>query len=220
MPRPLPLPKKWQKKETSPALSPTESLVASLVATKAAKPIPPLVPKGMKKKAQAIKPTKDLSQMTSTETLSSHPNSPLHKSPLSSPSKTMGSPSIATSRVAAFPTKQPDQPPSPIVTLSSPPKNPKPSSSKSKKKGKVVAFPRRYSSENAYSSYFFKFENEHLFKKYITRGFILERPMELDSFRVVGVQKIVEDRGWESTITYTPRFVTKVVNFMPTLVTT
>ena len=66
--------------------------------------------------------------------------------------------------------------------------------------------------KNAYSNYFFEFENEHLFYKYITRGFILERAMKLDSFRVVGVQKIVEDRGWESTISNIPRFVTKVVH--------
>ena len=75
-----------------------------------------------------------------------------------------------------------------------------------------MASPLRYSSKNGYSNYFFKFENEHLFEKYITRGFILERPMKLDSFRAMGVQKIVEDRGWESTITNILRFVTKVVH--------
>ena len=75
-----------------------------------------------------------------------------------------------------------------------------------------MASPPRYSSENVYSNYFFKFENENLFDKYITRGFILERPMKLDSFRAVGVQKIVEDKGWVSTISNVPRFVTKVVH--------
>ena len=72
--------------------------------------------------------------------------------------------------------------------------------------------PPRYSSENAYSNCFFEFENEHLFEKYITHGFILERPKKLDSFRVVGVQKIVEDRGWVSTISNIPRFITKDVH--------
>ena len=36
--------------------------------------------------------------------------------------------------------------------------------------------------------------------------------MKLDSFRAVGVQKLVKDRGWESNITKIPRFVTKVVH--------
>ena len=35
--------------------------------------------------------------------------------------------------------------------------------------------------------------------------------MKLDSFRVVGVHKLVEGRGWKSTITNIPRFITKVV---------
>ena len=36
---------------------------------------------------------------------------------------------------------------------------------------------------------FFEFENESLSEKYITRGFILERPIKLESFRAVGVEK-------------------------------
>ena len=142
--------------------------------------------------------------MTSTKTIPSHPNSPLPKSSHSSLSKTIGSLSVATSGVATTPTKQPDESSSPVTTPSSPPKNSMPSSSKSKTKWKVRAFPLRYSPKNAYSNYFFEFENEHLFEKYITRRFILERPMKLDSFRVVGVQKLVEDRGWGSTLSNIP----------------
>ena len=36
--------------------------------------------------------------------------------------------------------------------------------------------------------------------------------MKFDNFRAVKVQKIVEDRGWGSTISNIPRFVTKVVH--------
>ena len=36
--------------------------------------------------------------------------------------------------------------------------------------------------------------------------------MKLDSFRVVGVQKIIEDKGWGSTISNIPQFITKVVH--------
>ena len=108
-------------------------------------------------------------------------------SPLSSSSKTMAFPSVATSGVAASPTKEPDKLPFPVVTPSSPPKQWKPSPSKSKKKGKVVALLPRYSFEIAYSHYFVEFKNERLFKKYITRGFILERPIKLESFKALGV---------------------------------
>ena len=75
-----------------------------------------------------------------------------------------------------------------------------------------MASPPRYSSETAYSNYFFEFENERLFEKYITRGFILERPIRLDSFRALGVQKLIENRSWESAISNIPRFITKVVH--------
>ena len=36
--------------------------------------------------------------------------------------------------------------------------------------------------------------------------------MKLESFRVVGVQKIVDEKGWDSTMSNIPRFVTKVVH--------
>ena len=55
--------------------------------------------------------------------------------------------------------------------------------------------PPRYSSEIAYSHYFFEFENERLLEKYITHGFIIERPIKLDSFRALSMQKLIEDRG-------------------------
>ena len=76
--------------------------------------------------------------------------------------------SVIMSGVVATPTKQVAQPLSLVARPSSPPKNPKPSSSKSKNKGKVVAFPPMYSPENTNSNYLFEFENEYLFKKYIT----------------------------------------------------
>ena len=143
------------------------SNLASSIKIEAMKTTPLPVPKGMRQKARATKPTKDLSQLTFDETLPSGPNLPLPKSPHSLPSKMVGSLSIATSGVVATPTEQPAQASSPIATPSSPPKNLKPSSSKSKKKGKVVASPPRYSPENAYSNYFFEFKKEHLFEKYI-----------------------------------------------------
>ena len=83
-----------------------------------------------------------------------------------------------------------------------------------------MASPLRYSSNHSYYNYFFEFENESFFEKYITRGFILERPMKLESFRAVGVQKIVDERGWESTMSNIPYFVTKwYMSFMPISVT-
>ena len=51
-----------------------------------------------------------------------------------------------------------------------------------------------------------------MFEKYLTRGFILQRPIKKDSFRALGVQTLTEDRGWKSTINNIPRFVTKVVH--------
>ena len=36
--------------------------------------------------------------------------------------------------------------------------------------------------------------------------------MKLDSFRALGVQKLMDDKSWKSTITNIPRFVTKVVH--------
>ena len=48
--------------------------------------------------------------------------------------------------------------------------------------------------------------------KNITSGFILKRPMKLESFRAVGVGKIVSERGWGSTILNISRFVTKIVH--------
>ena len=44
------------------------------------------------------------------------------------------------------------------------------------------------------------------------REFIVERPMKLESFGAVGVEKIVCERGWESTVSNIPKFVTKVVH--------
>ena len=51
-----------------------------------------------------------------------------------------------------------------------------------------------------------------MFEKYITRGFIVERAVKLESFRGVGVEQIIYERGWESTVTNIPRFVTKVIH--------
>ena len=36
--------------------------------------------------------------------------------------------------------------------------------------------------------------------------------MKLESFSVVGVENVVCERGWESTVSNIPHFVTKVVN--------
>ena len=71
--------------------------------------------------------------------------------------------------------------------------------------------PPRYSFEPAYYTWFYDFEFEHLFKQYITRGFVPERNIKLESFRDTGVQKIIEERGWESTISNVPRFMAKLV---------
>ena len=96
---------KRQKAETPPPPSLATSPVASPVAIEAMKPKPPAIPKGMWKKARAVK---------SSETLSSHPNSPLPKSPLSSLSKKMASPYVATSGVVGSPIQPTTQPSSPL----------------------------------------------------------------------------------------------------------
>ena len=70
----------------------------------------------------------------------------------------------------------------------------------------------RYSPENAYSNYFFEFENKHVFEKCITHGVYSRETMKLDSFRAVGVVKLVEDKGWGSTMSNIPCFATKVVH--------
>ena len=75
-----------------------------------------------------------------------------------------------------------------------------------------MASPPRYSHESSYSHYSFNFENESPFEKYITHGFSHESPMKLESFRAVGVEKIVSERGWWSTVLNIPQFVTKVVH--------
>ena len=51
-----------------------------------------------------------------------------------------------------------------------------------------------------------------MFEKYLTRGFVVERPMKLESFRAMGVERIICERGWESTISNIPRFVSKVIH--------
>ena len=75
-----------------------------------------------------------------------------------------------------------------------------------------MALPPRYSSETLYSHYCFEFENERLFEKYITHGFITEKTIKIESFRSLGVQKLIKDIGWVSTVSNIPRFVTKVVH--------
>ena len=83
----------WQRRDPPPSSPPVESPLASSVAIGATKPCSPsLVPMGMRQKAWAVKPLKDLSDSTSLETLPSGPNFLLPTSPLSSPSKTMRSP--------------------------------------------------------------------------------------------------------------------------------
>ena len=78
--------------------------------------------------------------------------------------------------------------------------------------GKVVASPPSYSSEISYSHYFFEFKNERLFDKYITLGFIVEKPIKLDSFMALGIQILIEDKGWGFTISNIRRFIIKVVH--------
>ena len=36
--------------------------------------------------------------------------------------------------------------------------------------------------------------------------------LKLESFRTIGIQKIIKERGWESTISIVTRFVAKVVH--------
>ena len=97
---------KQQQQEASLYLPLAKPPVASSIATEATKPFPLPIPKGMRQKAQAPKPTKDLFESTSLEMLPSRPISPLSKSPLSSPSKTMGSLFGVTSGAPATPAKQ------------------------------------------------------------------------------------------------------------------
>ena len=81
---------KRPRKEASPSPPPAEPVVSSIV-TEATKPTPPPILKGVHQKARASKPSKDFSESTSFEMLPSEPNSPLPKSPLSLPSKTVKS---------------------------------------------------------------------------------------------------------------------------------
>ena len=180
--------------------------MAASVATEAMARSSPPIPKGSKKKAKEVKPTKDASNFSSIDTLPSGPNSPLPKSPLGSLVKLVGSLSVATAP------KSPTKPSSPVASPISKPTNPKPSSSKAKDKGKAVASSPRYSDDNSYTHYFYEAKNERLFEKYITRRFIVDGPMKLESFRAVGVEIIVYERGWESTVSNIPRFFTKVIH--------
>ena len=55
-------------------------------------------------------------------------------------------------------------------------------------------------------------ENERLFKNYSTRGFIVERNINMETFRTIGVQKIIEDREWIHTISDVKDFISSVIH--------
>ena len=188
------LQKRSTNQETTPPSSTMPSPMASPVRIEATTIVPLVVPKGIGQKACAVKPTVNLSQTTSSKTLPSQPNSPPPKSPLFLPTKKTTSPSVATSGVVGPKSKQSVHASSPVAKAYSLWQS-KPSPSCSEKKGKAMASPPRYSTESAYSHWFFKFENERLSEKYITRSFIAERTIKLESFRALGVQKLIEDKG-------------------------
>ena len=167
---------KQARSETPPTPPLTSQLVVSFIATVAITRHSPPIPKGLEKKAKAIQPTKDASDLSSEDTLPNDPKSPLPKSSLGSLAKSMVSPSVATTRADTTAAKPLAQSSSPVAMPISLPSNPKPSSSKAKDKGKVVASSPMYSHENSYSHYFYEFENEYLFEKYITKGSLLKGP--------------------------------------------
>ena len=73
---------KRARSETPLTLPPANQLVADFVAIEATTHSSPLIPKGLKKKAKAVKPTKDAFDLFLSDTLPSGPNSPLPKSSL------------------------------------------------------------------------------------------------------------------------------------------
>ena len=63
------------------------------------------------------------------------------------------------------------------------------SAARLKAKGKVAATetPNQYGPENAYSYTFYDMENERFFKNYSARGFIVERNINMETFRNIDV---------------------------------
>ena len=47
---------------------------------------------------------------------------------------------------------------------------------------------------------------------YIKKGFIVERNIDLDTFRLLGVQKIKHDRKWLKTVSSIKGFVLRIVH--------
>ena len=87
---------------------------------------------------------------------------------------------------------------------------------KLKAKGKIVVIEdtitqKRYCVENAYFHAFYDMENEIFFYKYYARGFIMERNIDLDSFKCIGVLKVLKDREWMFTTTEISGFVPNMV---------
>ena len=113
----------------------TQPVAASVVIEATARPSPPIL-KGSKKKVKPIKATKDTLDFSSADTLPSGPNSPLSKSPLSYPEKSVGSLSIATTP------KSPAKPSLPVAFPISKPTNLKPSFSKPRIKERQSLLPQ------------------------------------------------------------------------------
>ena len=146
--------------------------MASPVAVEATTSNPPAVPKRMRQKVKVVKPTVNMSQAEEEDGIA-----------------------ICCNIWSCWvPNQISNQPSLPVATPSTS-RYSKPFPSQYKKKDKAVALPPRYSFETAYSNYFFLFENERLIEKYITPGFIVEKPIKLDSFRALGIQKLIEDWG-------------------------
>ena len=80
-------------------------------------------------------------------------------------------------------------------------------------KGKAVAkeeteTPNWYGPNNAYSHTSYDLENGRLFKNYSAQGFIVEE----ETFRTIGVQKIIEDREWMHTVSDIKGFIRCVIH--------
>ena len=54
--------------------------------------------------------------------------------------------------------------------------------------------PQGYIGKNTYSHFFYAKENEKLMEGFTKRGFIVERNMDLDTFGLLGIKKIIHDK--------------------------
>ena len=81
---------------------------------------------------------------------------------------------------------------------------------KAKEKVKLEAL-HGYIAANSYSHSFYSKENKKLIEGYTKRSFIVQRTMDLGTFRLIAMKKIVHNRKWLKTISNIRRFVPRIV---------